>query len=162
MIPNIDELKKAMEIILLKYPNLITDTNDNRGIIKEIRVLYSACQLLCDVSDKMEPKKEILDIHIEAPLKDCRYWQIILDGLVIALCPSKETALIYFELLHKANLARSEDILFFAKKMMGIEAIVNAWIVKLLDSKTEYVIDIDFKDLKLLANAIRQEMGGGE
>ncbi len=128
---NIPELKKAMEVILLKYPRLLID-NDDRGIIKEIRILYSACQLLCDVSDKMEPKKG-------------QYY------------PDKCQP--YGEELGKIlgyNIARSEDILWLTKKMMGLEEVIIKKAPSLRGTYSGIV--------KEIADAIRQsfEQGGGK
>ncbi len=60
---NIPELKKAMEILeaFIKYKG----TDIEVGVSESLDTLISACQLLCDVSDKMEPKKEDIEKIIE-------------------------------------------------------------------------------------------------
>jgi hypothetical protein len=54
------------------------------------------------------PEEKKIDIRIEPPAKDCRYWKVLVDKMVIALCPSKGTALMYFEIGMKYNELRQE------------------------------------------------------
>jgi hypothetical protein len=130
---NIPELKKSMEDVK-ELEGRGTDEVIHLWdrYKKSLETLLSACQLLCDVSDSMLPKKDIPSL------------QNLLDDYNSGY-----------------NLARSEDIQFFAKKMMGLEGAIEEifdrlqW--RLRDTQTG-----DWIDAKDLVNAIRQEMGGGE
>ena len=95
---NILELKKAIAFEI-EYLNNYKKKEDADGIhINFLETLLSACQLLCDVLDKMEPKKDIA-VNYTHPIAKQR--QEDFDN--------------------GYNLAREEDILWLSKKMMGIE-----------------------------------------
>ncbi len=145
---NIPELKKAMERVKLVesgcYPN-------HKDTAEAIKLVLSACQLLCEVSDKMLPKEE----HS----KDCLY---IIEPRYFGN-PAKEK---YCNCgAYYTNLARSEDILWLTKKMMGIKDIIKEELSKLKSKieKGEFEDKLfkEFRDndIENIANAIRQEMG---
>ena len=100
---NILELKKAIAFEI-EYLNNYKKKEDADGIhINFLETLLSACQLLCDTSDKMLPKM-LIDTYVEfgcEPLYDAY---------------AKEKGY---------NLAREEDILWITKKMMGIESLIK-------------------------------------
>jgi len=138
---NIPELKKAMEMV----KGVLEDDQSGCGCSyksdagKAINTLLSSCQLLCDVSDKMEPKKEHSKWEDE-------YEKGCIEG---------------------SNERRSEDILWIAKKMMGLEDKITKNLLPFADGEWRK----DFPDnwkwdedtlkrlSKMIANAIRKEMG---
>ena len=145
-IPELKNIKEAIERTGLLFPKGIYGRD-------ALNVLISLAQLVCDVSDKMLPKKEGIEfkgatVKCRLP-EDCRFPNCD--------CGEPEiTKGIFFNSYSKGyNLARSEDILWLTKKMMGLEDIVS---------------DIVFKNCQLtyadagkkIANAIRQKMGGEE
>ena len=90
---NIPELKEAME--MAKEFRIKNGGIAATGKYDALHTLLSACQLLCDTSDKLPPKKEVVEKHLYDMGKD--------DGY---------------------NLAREEDILYLTKKLMGIKEVV--------------------------------------
>ena len=129
---NIPELKKSMEDVK-ELEGRGTDEVIHLWdrYKKSLETLLSACQLLCDVSDSMLPKKDIPSL------------QNLLDDYNSGY-----------------NLARSEDILWLTKKMMGlpdkdkIRCLISEYtgFDSVKDRLTEEIYN-------LTTNAIRQEMG---
>ena len=87
-IPDIPELKKAMEVLKEEDWNIIGSFPQK--VKDSLQDILSACQLLCDTSDEMLPKKEK------------------------SMGDYEEASNMGY------NLAREEDILWITKKMMGI------------------------------------------
>ena len=135
---NIPELKKAMEVSMKCRLAIGAFTAEET---KAFEIVNTACQLLCDVSDKMLPKKEPRENVLE-----CDKVDLYVNGY---------------------NLARSEDILWLTKKMMGIEDKIAKNLLPFADGEWRK----DFPDnwkwdedtlkrlSKMIANAIRKEMG---
>ena len=99
---NIPELKKAMEVLKEEDWNIIGSFPQK--VKDSLQDILSTCQLLCDVSDKMRKKKEYpsyYDSTLQMEMTATR--DVAIDGY---------------------NLARSEDILWVNKKLMGIEEII--------------------------------------
>lgn len=71
------------------------------------------------------PKKFNIDICIEPPEKDGRYWKVLVDKMVIALCPSKETALMYFEMGIKANELHDDLTKWYGERLKGLEEAID-------------------------------------
>ncbi len=109
---NIPELKLAIK-------QVEGEVEHYRHMKPALELILSACQLLCDVSDKMLPKKEKKHKLL------CN-----LDGGNGVRC-NKETCegckdasdwgYEYEQGDEDYNLARSEDILWLTKKMMGMD-----------------------------------------
>ena len=101
------------------------------------QTLLSACQLLCDTSDKMLPKMER-----NTPIAENVYNNGEVKGY---------------------NQAREEDILWLTKKLMGIEEVIKKEEITFYprrqekDGKTYYTVSND--GAKKLANAIIQSFG---
>ncbi len=141
---NIPELKLAMKQI----KGEIEHCKDIGHMKPALKALLSACQSVCDVSDKMFPKREHIALLKREgdELKECRTvkdWEN--DGY---------------------NLVRSDDILFFTKKMMGLERVI---ILAIQDARTKgefakspSLYFIGEKEVDIIADAIRQEMGVGK
>ena len=104
---------------------------------RALQTLLSTCQLLCDVSDKMLPKKVVPEIDRDFTGNADDSWD---NGNDVGEADGY-------------NLARSEDILWLTKKMMGIEEVIE----NIIHSKEKFT-GIGLTDQ--LINAIRQEMGG--
>ena len=129
---NIPELKNEMLIIKDLIPNI-------QGLqayqINAISVLLSACQLLCDTSDKMLPKK----------IKDYA-------GCMPEFIRGGGDQWMWEELRKEGyNLAREEDILFFTKKLMGISEVVCP------DNRGDTCLD--HRNCESIATAIIQSFG---
>ena len=133
---NIPELKEAMERTLTEGEKYLLDLRSD-----DMQTLLSACQLLCDTSDKMLPKKEVVEKHLYDMGKD--------DGY---------------------NLAREEDILWLTKKMMGLPEILKEASTFTYKRKNyegeEKICFLPTEEIrKVVANAIIQSFGqekGGE
>ena len=96
---NIPELKKAMEE-MKEYMKFALSSVHFDKEKDALQAILSVCQLLCDVSDKMVPKKD-----------EPKEWNRIGFSEMLACNEGY-------------NLARSEDILWLTKKMMGIEEVI--------------------------------------
>ena len=132
---NIPELKKAMGI---RKTDLIRRKHLRECMCVHCfsdKTLLSACQLLCDTSDKLPPKKEKWDTS-ERFVNGKDMW-----GEDYAV-EDKRHCNCY-------NSAREEDILWFTKKLMGLD--IRLWWVNGKQIKVE-----KFEDLN---NAIIQSFG---
>ena len=138
---NIPELKEAME-----YLKPFGTESEALKVPQEpfniaLQTLLSTCQLLCNTSDKMLPKKEVVEKHLYDMGKD--------DGY---------------------NLAREEDILWLTKKMMGLPEILKEASTFTYKRKNyegeEKICFLPTEEIrKVVANAIIQSFGqekGGE
>ncbi len=126
---NIPELKKSVEYWNYKLSREHRDVTISIEMEEQLIPILSACQLLCDVSDKMEPKKDIA-VNYTHPIAKQR--QEDFDN--------------------GYNLAREEDILWLSKKMMGIENMLKNY----QGIELHIATGKGFKDL---ANAIIQSFG---
>ncbi len=138
---DMQKLKNAIE-----FDKRCEELFDYDTIQKEHRkTLRDACQLLIDTSDKMEPKKAFFK-------RD--FVKIVGGQKMYEEAKLKEEAY---------NLARSEDILWLTKKMMGLESVIILAIqnarTKGEFAKSPSLYFIGQKEVDLIANAIRQEMG---
>ena len=132
---NIPELKMDLEVIKL----MIKQYEERGGGYSQkvaLQNTLSACQLLCDVSDKMLPKK-YTDEELQNILTELGATELHLAE-------------------HKNNII-DEMVLWLTKKMMGIEEIIERY-----DFYAENALDKTDKKSSKLANAIRQEMEVGE
>lgn len=142
---NIPELKKSMSSLReLESSHLLKLEHPNCEHYEQaLDIVLSACQLLCEASDNLLPKKEIVVSEYK--------------GKPVVM--SEERQQEFKEDLSSMigyNLARSEDILWISKKMMGLEEVIEEFRNK-LPLKL-----IGYYEVKDLASDIRQEMGGGE
>ena len=163
---NITELKLAINE-MNDYMRFALSPEHFKRERDALNTLLSTCQLLCDVSDKMLPKKDKYKAKTD----------------IMVGCPYCERAMENCQCYKVYNLARSEDILWLTKKMMGIDDIIaDLKRVKIFIEYAKYELedglatigsqfphkeDADKEIKKLekvvdLLNAIRQEMGGGE
>ncbi len=175
-------MKKELE--WLKSLKLRSDISLGEDGYKYLDNVISTCQLLCDVSDKMEPKKEVsfkndfenylMDIHgtgyigTDDNMPDA--FEDWLQNLDI------DTLIEYGNGYgRKEQLsARSEDILWATKKMMGITPEkLHKWYLEATDKLDPASFNREaqkpYKKLteeqkfidKYIADAIRQEILGG-
>ncbi len=131
---NIPELKKAHEETEEYLAYMSKEELIHPDMIKSLQTLLSACQLLCDVSDKMLPKRDKPDFKND-------------DSITLGFKDGY-------------NFARSEDILWLTKKMMGLEGVIKTE----LDKYGLVIVAINGGEEAtgdFIANAIRQEMGVG-
>ena len=143
---NIPELRKAITVLKDLYHLEWEVSGKSYGehysdeFKEAIENILSACQLLCDVSDNLPPKKGILSASEFNNLTATEYSQ-------------KTDQRIGY------NLAREENILWLTKKMMGIEKILKDYQgEKLIDLNTELHIATE-KGFKDLTTAIIQSFG---
>ena len=121
---NIPELKEAMEMV----KGVLEDDQSGCGCSyksdagKAINTLLSSCQLLCDVSEKMLPAK----IEICKGEHKERTGKWVTNGICndCGLPVNNNPAYDYY------NTARSEDILWLTKKMMGLEEVIREIIIQ--------------------------------
>ena len=106
-IPDIPELKKSMEWGNKWQENMKPNKDDYqiKDAYNNLQTLLSACQLLCDVSDSLPPKKEITKKSYDKCTFNSGY-----------------------------NLAREEILLWLTKKLMGVEWIIEQNEKSLYDS----------------------------
>ena len=99
-IPDIPELENAMESVkrMLSWKTYWENQDEYTNALK---ALLSACQLLCDVSDKMGDMNDLAKAELELEHD------------------SPE-----LNLMKGYNSARVEDILWLTKKLMGIEEVL--------------------------------------
>ena len=137
---NIPELKSDLEVIKL----MIKHYEERGGGYSQktaLQNVLSACQLLCDTSDKMLPKKEgSTDRGDYTGNSDDDYENGVSNGEIWGY-----------------NLAREEDILWLTKKLMGLENFIKDFVYRWNGS--ERMLTTDNEGFKQLANAIIQSFG---
>ena len=153
---NIPELKEAMEVVTTLL-QLQIETEQWRGKpVNALNTLLSTCQLLCDASDKMLPKKDepkpTID-ELQAILDKGEGGKIYIkpDGSITGGTPED----VYAEGFREgSNQRREEDILWFTKKLMGIEEVIEKY-----DDYAENALDKNDKKSNRIATAIIQSFG---
>ncbi len=161
---NIPELKMDLEVIKL----MIKSYEERGGGYSQkvaLQNVLSTCQLLCDVSDKMEPKKDWIEEFDKKFIGELQYQAGDCDiGFIDAGEEGIEKVKEFIQ--NKIDLARSEDILWISKKMMGLEEIIenNGKFMHGVanDPQGKEVTNYYRVNPEKVADAIRQEMGGGE
>ena len=124
---NIPELKEAMEVVTTLL-QLQIETEQWRGKpVNALNTLLSTCQLLCDASDKMLPKKDepkpTID-ELQAILDKGEGGKIYIkpDGSITGGTPED----VYAEGFREgSNQRREEDILWLTKKLMGLGKVLT-------------------------------------
>ena len=131
---NISELRKAMEY--WKTCGFADrETNPVEGW-KYLQTLLSACQLLCDTSDKLPSKKDLFKPH-----KRC-------------LEDSKTRCYCLNDCVEERDNFIDDFTLYIAKKLTGVEGVIEKY-----DDYAENALDKNDKKSNRIANAIIQLFG---
>ena len=121
-----------------------------KKLLEDIKTLLSACQLLCDTSDKMLPKIKDEDM------------------------PEHEQKHLFDLYKNGSNQRREEDILWLSKKMMGIEKALanieipleeNPYKLKTVETDNPAIMILKSVMIERIVSAIIQSFGqekGGE
>ena len=132
---NIPELKKCIQYFMENgYP---ASAEEYELSSDRLQTLLSACQFLCDVSDKMLPKKEHIALLSNKDL--------LFTGKLTEHRTVKDW------IKYGYNQAREEDILWITKKMMGLPEVVCP------DNREDTCLD--HRNCEGIANAIIQSFG---